>query len=102
MPQIIRSETMIFRAKPRRALRLIPFALPLFLLAGALLWAQHKTPAVAQSQDASKATATAQELAEAVDDIDRLRVLNPLKLTADQLDQLASGLTTIRADYDKK
>ena len=37
-----------------------------------------------------------------LDDIERLRVINPLKLQADQADKLIAALTTAQSDYDKK
>jgi hypothetical protein len=56
----------------------------------------------AQEKPPAKAEATATAVVSDLDDIDRLRVLNPLKLEPDQLDKLAVALTTAQAEYDKK
>jgi hypothetical protein len=50
---------------------------------------------------AADAKETAQ-LVEAIDDIDRLRSLNPLKLTVNQLDRAIALLTATQASYQKK
>ena len=63
------------------------------LLRGGAARAQEQNP-----PGASSAAAIVNDL----DDIDRLRVLNPLKLTSDQMDKLIAALTAAQADYDKK
>jgi hypothetical protein len=62
------------------------------LIRGGPVGAQEKPAAV------SDATAVVANL----DDIERLRILNALKLQPDQIDKLVTALTTAQADYDKK
>jgi hypothetical protein len=56
--------------------------------------------ALAQEKPTDKQAATA--VVADLDDIDRLRVLNPLKLEPDQIDKLVAALTSAQADYEKK
>ena len=54
----------------------------------------------AQDKPATKLDAAA--IVSDLDDIERLRVINPLKLQPDQMDKLITALTSAQADYDKK
>jgi hypothetical protein len=56
--------------------------------------------AAAQDKPAAKTDATA--IVSDLDDIERLRSLNPLKLQPEQLDKLIAALKSAQADYDKK
>lgn len=67
------------------------------LIGGAALHGSHVD---AQEKPPVKSDAAA--IVVELDDIDRLRVLNPLKLQPDQLDKLATALSSAQADYDKK
>ena len=62
------------------------------MLNGTRVRAQEKAP------DKTEATAIVADL----DDIERLRVLNPLKLQPEQLDKLITALTSAQTEYDKK
>ena len=59
-----------------------------------------------EAQPPSKDTAPVVEIAKSlvndVDDIDRLRILNPLKLSSGQLTKLIDFLSKAQEDYDKK
>ena len=61
-----------------------------------------RTPQAKAQQAQEPAVAAALALVGDVDDIDRLRSLNPLKLTGDQIDKLLAYLPTAQADYDKQ
>jgi hypothetical protein len=84
--------------------RLVLFALPVFLLLWGLTGRTALVPAArAQEQGpaptSSKAT---DELYDMLDDINKLNVLNPLKLTSDQIDQLSAMATASTAEYQQK
>lgn len=56
----------------------------------------------AATPDPSMPSPATLKLFDEIDDIDKLRVLNPLKLTTDQMDKLADMITKAKAVYDKK
>lgn len=87
-----------------RPKRLIPCLLSFFLLPTlALALITLSSTVRAQEGDSSgRPTKEAQELLDALDDIDVLRSLTPLKLKPDQLDKLITAITTAKADYNKK
>src|ERR1051325_11023201 len=87
-----------------RPMRLIPFVLSFFLLPGlALALLTFSNPVGAQEAETNgRPTREAQALLDALDDIDTLRSLTPLKLSADQIDKLIAAVTAAKADYDKK
>ncbi|MCW3054963.1 MAG: hypothetical protein JWN14_4133 [Chthonomonadales bacterium] len=62
-------------------------------------------PARAQGQAAptsAQPSKDVQELQTALDDLDALHVLLPLKLTAEQMDKIAAAITSAKTDYDKQ
>ena len=62
-------------------------------------------PAHAQGQTAPTPSASSkevQELQTALDDLDALHVLLPLKLTAEQMDKIAAAITSAKAEYTQK
>jgi len=60
----------------------------------------HSGVAHAQDKPAAKTDATL--IVADLDDIERLRSLNPLKLQPDQVDKLIAAMKSAQADYDKK
>ncbi len=68
------------------------------ILAGMSLF--RIVPVEAQEQAKQKTDAVA--VVSDLDDIERLRVINPLQLQPDQIDKLVAALTNAQADYDKK
>jgi len=65
-------------------------------------------PARAQGQTAPtsgqspKDSKDVQELQTALDDLDALHVLLPLKLTGEQMDKIAAAITSAKTEYDKQ
>jgi len=62
-------------------------------------------PARAQGQTApasAQPSKDVQELQTALDDLDALHVLLPLKLTAEQMDKIAAAITSAKTEYDKQ
>lgn len=62
-------------------------------------------PARAQGQTAPTSAQTSKDVLElqtALDDLDALHVLLPLKLTSEQMDKIAAAITSAKTDYDKQ
>jgi hypothetical protein len=74
----------------------IPFAL---VAISSVLFFGHSRPVEAQQ---SNIPPDVQATFTDIDDIDKMRILNPLKLTADQLGKLAKIMKDSTADYNKK
>lgn len=87
--------------------RLTSLVIALALLGGAPTLHMTSRPAQAQAQTSAQ-TGPAQQpkevkdLIDAIDDLDLLHVLQPLKLTGEQADKLAAAITAAQAEYDKK
>ena len=64
-------------------------------------YAQAKDPK-AVSQETPPVVEATKTLVNELDDIDRLRILNPLKLSSEQLTKLIDFLTKAQADYERK
>jgi hypothetical protein len=77
-----------------------PIAIILLALALVFNNAAHSNQAAAQDKPPAKTDATM--IVSDLDDIERLRALNPLKLQPEQLDKLIAALKTAQTDYDKK
>jgi len=69
---------------------------------GAAFAAAFLLPMAAKAQSQGAVPPEVAALFDQISDIDKLRVLNPLKLTPDQIDQLISLIQTQMKDYDKK
>lgn len=88
-----------------RAWRVVPFALLIFL---PVVWmflgpmAGFRAARAQQPPSSSKPPPEVLALFNDIDDIAELKVLNPLKLTPDQLDKIASAISEAKATYDKK
>ncbi len=77
-------------------------ALTIALAGGVALFLGGRTLEAKAQQAQEPAVTLAQTLVGDVDDIDRLRSLNPLKLTGDEIDKLLAYLATAQTDYDKQ
>ena len=87
----------------------IRFAAFSFLLAGLCGSLAVPTAARAQTKDATAGKESAPDsvqeiaaLSAALDDLGELRVLNPLKLTPEELDAVSKAVADSQADYNKK
>lgn len=91
------------RNRPLRGTtRSVPLAVAFFLLLGLFssLLLAHRT-ARAQDNGGNSTDAIGQQLIDELEDINRLNVLVPLKITADQADKLATLVTEAKAAYDR-
>ena len=82
------------------SVRLLPL---LFLLVG-INWGTARAQTASPPAKETPA-ATAQDIAplfDAVDDLGEMRVLNPLQLTAEELDKMAAAIAESQAEYNKK
>lgn len=93
---------MIFRAANFTRIRLLTMGASLCLLSTICVSALLRTDSARAQDPNGGGSASATAIVSDLDDIDRLRVLNPLKLTPDQMDKLIAALTAAQADYDKK
>lgn len=85
------------------ALRLTSLAAVITLLGGAVLYStSHPANAQATTSTFAQQPKEVQDLLTDLDDLDTLHVLLPLKLSGDQMEKLATAITTAKADYDKK
>src|SRR5438046_10582176 len=94
---------MSIRSRGCGIARFVSLSLSIFLCLGALTgWSRMLHPAQAQLPDTGdKAAREAQALVEALDDIDMLHSLNPLKMTPEQVGKLADAVTATKVDYDQ-
>ncbi|HLK57364.1 MAG TPA: hypothetical protein VKU00_12415 [Chthonomonadaceae bacterium] len=87
-----------------RSFRVIPSLLSFLLLPGLALALLTMSPSARaqETETNGRPTKEAQALLDALDDIDLLRSLTPLKLTPDQIDKLVAAIGAAKADYDKQ
>lgn len=86
----------------RRCTKLGTGFLVLFLLFVRPALAGAQNPPAAPSTSGTVQSSDVLMLFNDLDDIDHMRSINPLKLTAEQLDKIVVSLTTLQASYQKK
>lgn len=93
--------TRLFRRAGQRHTGALCLALAAVLFLAMDCLYRPRTEAAAQAV-VGKPPQDVQDLLSAVDDIDTLRVLNPLKLTPDQIDKIREAIRSAQADYEKR